>query len=553
MHKFKNRLFLVLTLLLLTGLFFTSLGTQVARALAPPIGLPSTVVYNLYATDGYIELPDGQPLYMYGFIGGRQGQAFTYQTSCVPGKGNCLGASTVDVPDGPPTPQGGAWSGMDAQFAGNAQFPAPVIYASVGDVVEIRLKNLGVKANPMAPNDPHSIHLHGLDVDAANDGVPETSLGAVPANLCADGTTAMGANGICDTKKQAGQALGAGNVIVYMFAPDHAGTFMYHCHQEADIHVQMGMYGALVVYNQGDPAGAVGPGQGAGGTLYGLSYDKDYVLLLSEFDVRGHQDEEGTYKPMAWDPVPYNWALYKPQYWMINGLSFPQTIHAGWPSGFTFTQWIAAHPGYDPLIIGSVSGGNDAWDTPGEKVLIRVINLGFETHPMHMHGYHGKLIGSDSRGWDWGFAPFNAGLEKNTLTIGSGETYDWLVDFGQQSFNSIYPDGANLGSFPGGTQTRYDPVTLLPASNTNTALPAIPDFGLPGGPMYIPGPTAYGLVNILADPLLQPDAPPLDPVGAAVGANPGVQYFPFHNHDDYKATNNGVYPGGMFTMLVPTP
>jgi len=30
------------------------------------------------------------------------------------------------------------------------------------------------------------------------------------------------------------------------------------------------------------------------------------------------------------------------------------------------------------------------------------------------------------------------------------------------------------------------------------------------------------------------------------------QFFPFHNHDDYKATNNGVYPGGMFTMLVTT-
>ena len=39
---------------------------------------------------------------------------------------------------------------------------------------------------------------------------------------------------------------GAGNVIVYMFSPKNAGTYMYHCHQEADIHVQMGMYGALV-------------------------------------------------------------------------------------------------------------------------------------------------------------------------------------------------------------------------------------------------------------------------------------------------------------------
>ncbi len=72
--------------------------------------------------------------------------------------------------------------GDELGLAGNAQFPAPIIYATVGDVVEIRLKNLGVAANPDAPNDPHSIHLHGLDVDAANDGVPETSVGAVPAN-----------------------------------------------------------------------------------------------------------------------------------------------------------------------------------------------------------------------------------------------------------------------------------------------------------------------------------------------------------------------------------
>ena len=35
-------------------------------------------------------------------------------------------------------------------------------------------------------------------------------------------------------------------------------------------------------------------------------------------------------------------------------------------------------------------------------------------------------------------------------------------------------------------------------------------------------------------------------------STPG-QLFPFHNHDDYKATNNGAYPGGMFTMIMPTP
>jgi hypothetical protein len=42
-------------------------------------------------------------------------------------------------------------------------------------------------------------------------------------------------------------------------------------------------------------------------------------------------------------------------------------------------------------------------------------------------------------------------------------------------------------------------------------------------------------------------------VTGAVGIPTPGQLFPFHNHDDYKATNNGAYPGGMFTMIMPTP
>jgi FtsP/CotA-like multicopper oxidase with cupredoxin domain len=495
----------------------------------------ATVVYNLYATDGYIEMADGLPVYSYGFIGSREGVDFAYTTSYCTGDGvsrTCGTPTNVTVPGGAVAPQGGPWVGQDAQFAGNAQFPAPIVYANVGDVVEMRLKNLGVTAQPNAPNDPHSIHLHGLDVDAANDGVPETSVGAVPANLCADGSTA--ANGDCTAA--GGPAPSAGNVIVYMFSPEYAGTYMYHCHQEADIHVNMGMFGALVVYNPEDAAAATGPGMGMGGHLYELQYDKDFVLLLGEFDIRGHADEEGTYGGLvpanSWDPNPFNWALYEPQYWFINGLSFPNTIHTDFPSGYTFADWLVAHPGYDPLITGSVSTPNAFWGTPGEKVLIRVINMGFETQPMHMHGYHGKVIGSDARAWDWANSwnpnknkgtPFGEGLEKNTLTIGSGETYDWLVDFGLQSFNSVYPAG---------TQSCISTDGVTPVEPTDPNCSGNPAFW--EADTYILGPTVAGLYS---------------------GLTPGAtsQFFPFHNHDDYKATNDGVYPGGMFTMIVPTP
>jgi FtsP/CotA-like multicopper oxidase with cupredoxin domain len=397
----------------------------------------------------------------------------------------------------------------ESPLFGAAQFPAPVIYATTDDVVEIRLKNLGV-SNPDAPDDPHSIHLHGLDVDAANDGVPETSLGAVGAGT--------------------GEP-GAGNVVVYMFSPSDAGTYMYHCHQEADIHVQMGMYGALVVYNRNDQAAAGGPGTGKG-KLWGWNYDRDYILLLSEVDLGQHLAEEDP------EEYEYNPVDYHPQYWFINGLSFPNTIHAG--AGFNWTDWIAAHPGYDPFIRGSVSSTGTG-PGRGEKILLRMINLGFETQPMHMHGYHGKIIGSDQRAWPWantaGRTPFGQGLEKNTLTIGSGETYEWLIDMGQQwtatpsyAPNATSRTGTALeSSYPGGTQSRYDPETGLPTSNTNTGDPAIID-PFTGAP-YIAGPQVTGAQGVPAQ----------------------GQFFPFHNHDDYKATNNGEYPGGMFTIIEALP
>jgi len=478
MHK------LLLGVLLLSAMV---LAAPVASSLdAEPASAQATITYNLYATDGYVKLADGTPLYTYGFVGGEQGRPLSYM--------NRLGA-VVNDPGGPPAPTGGPITAAEAPLAGNAQLPGPVMWAKVGDTVTINLKNLGTTVKK-APNDPHTIHLHGIDVDAANDGVPETSVAAVPANAVAPG---------------------AGNVVVYMFTPTVAGTYMYHCHQEADIHVQMGMYGALVVYNPGDAAAVDrtrGPNSGFGGTLMGATYAKDEIMLLTEIDVRQHRSEEaGAAGGAAFNPVNY-----QPQYWMINGLSFPNTIHAG--VGFVWADWLATHKGYDPLITGSV-GAKD-------KVLVRLINLGFETQPMHVHGFHPKVLGSDQRAWTWGYSPtLGQGLEKNTITIGSGETYELLFDFASQAQKSTYQTG---------TQTRYNATTGLPSSNTTTTDPVIPDPFTPPN-TYIGGPTVAGLVG-----------------GTALGIPfQTSQFFPFHNHDDYKATNNGVYPGGQFTFVVPLP
>ena len=542
-HKI-SRIIVIVSLVLGSSVSLAAATTQTVLA-APP---GSTVIYNIFATDAFVELADGTPIYNYGFVGGRAGVPFVFQTSFSL-DGTAGGGNNSDFTSGPPNPSPGPVTADEAKLQGNASFPGPLIYAKEGDVVEIHFKNLGVDANISSPNDPHSIHLHALDVNAANDGVPETSVGAVPANLCNDGLNAND----CNSEDHGGFVPGAGNVIVYMFAPKTAGTYFYHCHQEADIHVQMGMYGALVIYNRNDPAAATGHGMGKGGTLFGWKYDQDFVLLESEVDVRQHCSEQGTYndqclctnpnpalfdgsptiptlagQPAGWNPVDY-----KPQYWLLNGLSFPNTIHAAGGPVVDWSSWIAAHPGYDPFITGRV-GAKSSDGTKGQKVLLRMINMGFETQPMHMHGFHAKVLGSDQRAWYWANTPFltpwGQGEEKNTITIGSGEEYDLLLNFGLQAVTATYPNGTGglNGTFPGGTETRYDD-NGQPVSNTLTDDLAIP---LPGDTLtYIGGPTVTG----------------------AVIASTTGQLFPFHNHDDYKATNNGTYPGGMFTMIEPLP
>ena len=118
-------------------------------------------------------------------------------------------------------------------------------------------------------------------------------------------------------------------------------------------------------------------------------------------------------------------------------------------------------------------------------------------------------------------------MEKNTVLIGSGEEYDLLFDMSKQAVTSTYNPG---------TYSRYDnapgPNLNKPQLNTATQFPAIKEFGDPGAAnSYIGGPVVSG----------------------AVGLPGSSQIFVYHNHDDYKATNNGVYPGGMFTIIIPTP
>lgn len=104
-------------------------------------------------------------------------------------------------------------SGRDvAAWAFNGQVPGPELTASVGDVLEVTLRNRDIARGV-------TLHWHGYDVPNSQDGVPGVTQAAVLP----------------------------GQEFVYRFRADQAGTYWYHTHAVSDIGVRMGLYGVLVV------------------------------------------------------------------------------------------------------------------------------------------------------------------------------------------------------------------------------------------------------------------------------------------------------------------
>ncbi|GAA2629176.1 multicopper oxidase family protein [Paractinoplanes durhamensis] len=122
-------------------------------------------------------------------------------------------AAAVDV--GAPTKRftltAGTVAGKDV-WAFNGQVPGPELSATVGDVLEVTLRNRDIGQGV-------TLHWHGYDVPNAQDGVPGVTQDAVLP----------------------------GKEFVYRFRADQAGTYWYHTHEASSLGVRKGLYGAFVV------------------------------------------------------------------------------------------------------------------------------------------------------------------------------------------------------------------------------------------------------------------------------------------------------------------
>ncbi len=170
--------------------------------------------------------------------------------------------------------------GFASNLGSHPPIPGPLIEANQGDSVIIDFWNVSQLHK-------HTIHLHGLDVDQANDGVPMLSFDV-------------------DHMEHGW----------YRFKAPHAGTYLYHCHVGSTLHLQAGMYGPIIIR----------PSDGSNTTWDGgYPFDTETMLFMSEFDSFWHTDsildhEHDTTAMHDTLAIP----KYNPDYFNINGLSDAQ-------------------------------------------------------------------------------------------------------------------------------------------------------------------------------------------------------------------------------------
>jgi FtsP/CotA-like multicopper oxidase with cupredoxin domain len=130
-----------------------------------------------------------------------------------------------------------------------------------------------------------------------------------------------------------------GKTYVYEFTLLRSGTNMYHPHADEMTQMAMGMMGLFIIHPKDQRQ---------------MKVDRDFAFLLASYDI-----EPGSATPRTNEMTDFN-------LWTWNSRVFP---------------------GIDPLVCRT-----------GDRVRVRVGNLTMTNHPIHMHGPHFVVTGTDG-GW----------------------------------------------------------------------------------------------------------------------------------------------------------
>lgn len=392
----------------------------------------------------------------------------------------------LTTPDGGSVYVWGYGNGNDAAM----QYPGPTLIVNQGDSVSITLKN--------------NLWQNTSMVFPGQQGVTANCTVATDCN-----------NGLLTQEAK------PNGTITYNFNASKPGTYLYHSGTRPDLQSEMGLVGALIVRPNGYSASAP---KAYGHT--GSSYDHEYLSLLTEMDVRIHDEiEAGNYNTV-------DTRDYKPVWWFINGRNAVDTVSAD----------------NNPLLPNQPYGAL-VRTRPGDKVLLRLIGAGRDPHPYHTHGNNFTLLAKDGQMFE-----SNPGISGPDRTASGftnetfpGETYDLLFSWtgsglGWDMYGYTHAtqpaycdaNGVATAAYPADkmSQSATDRCKKLPVD-----IPTLQELTF--GPFYSGSPYLG-------------DAGQLPPGEGGFNANNGY-FFMWHSHSERELVNFNIFPGGMMTFLIVEP
>ena len=148
-----------------------------------------------------------------------------------------------------------------------------------------------------------------------------------------------------------------GKTFVYEFMLPRAGTHMYHPHADEMVQMAMGMMGLFIIHPK---------------DIRQFKVNRDFVFVMASYDI-----EPGAATPRTSEMTDFNLWTWKSR----------------------------VFPGIDPLVART-----------GDRVRIRIGNLTMTNHPIHMHGPHFEVTGTDG-----GWVPKSARWPEVTTDVAVGQ------------------------------------------------------------------------------------------------------------------------------------
>ncbi|MCC3646668.1 multicopper oxidase family protein [Cytobacillus oceanisediminis] len=251
----------------------------------------------------------------------------------------------------------------------NGSVPGSQIRVKQGEKVKINLKN--------ELNEPVSIHWHGIPVPNEMDGIPGVTQNAVQP----------------------------GETFTYEFSAEDPGTYMYHTHQNAVEQMDKGLYGSFIV----EPKEK--------------TYDRDYTLMLDEWmskPIEGESTMVGMdHSNMGSEED--NDKESDSEESSMSGMDHSSMESEGNDSMNGMGEMGHDMSAYDIFSINGKSGDSiePLKVKQGEKVRIRLVNAGFMSHKIHLHGHDFKVAAIDGQELN---EPKE--IKDQVISIAPGERYD---------------------------------------------------------------------------------------------------------------------------------